>query len=318
VLQDLTGKKAPCVLILSVCTENTPYLETIEPYQLRLIAAAIRLRNWRSVLVDYHPQRFDRMMATIQPDVIFNLAYGFRDRNAGVNEDQADIAQRLESMGYIFVGSDSRSQRLAQDKLATAHRLQATGIRCPELMDADRWPPDIEYAVLKPRFGAFHRDVRLLHRRDRAQARNAQQNQMILQEYIDGPEYTVGLLEIPGADSIQVLPSIRIMFKDSQESPGIMTWEDPRWYFKFQEADSVDLGALAKHAFITLGLRDYARFDFRIGPDGPVLLEANSLPGLHPVYGLFPQAAAAAGIDYHVLVWRLVDLAFVRRNANRA
>jgi D-alanine-D-alanine ligase len=61
-----------------------------------------------------------------------------------------------------------------------------------------------------------------------------------------------------------------------------------------------------------LGARDYSRTDILLGDDGkPYVLECNTLPGLTQ-YSLFPEAAAAAGIDYAALVDRLVKAALSR------
>jgi D-alanine-D-alanine ligase len=61
-----------------------------------------------------------------------------------------------------------------------------------------------------------------------------------------------------------------------------------------------------------LGARDYSRTDVLLDNDGNLfVLECNTLPGLTP-FSLFPEAAAAAGIDYVSLIERLVKAALRR------
>jgi D-alanine-D-alanine ligase len=66
-------------------------------------------------------------------------------------------------------------------------------------------------------------------------------------------------------------------------------------------------------AFHALGLRDYARIDFREDSHGiPHFLEANTLPGMTET-SLLPLAARAAGMDFHALCECMVTLAAKRK-----
>jgi D-alanine-D-alanine ligase len=70
--------------------------------------------------------------------------------------------------------------------------------------------------------------------------------------------------------------------------------------------------AVAAHR--ALGCRDLSRVDFVVDPEGPgrlVALEVNTLPGMTQV-SLFPEAAAAAGIEFGALCDGLVRRAALR------
>ena len=61
-------------------------------------------------------------------------------------------------------------------------------------------------------------------------------------------------------------------------------------------------------AFQALALRDYARFDFRLAPDGTAfLIEANPNPNLAQDED-FAQSARAAGVKYADLLEKLLAL----------
>lgn len=63
---------------------------------------------------------------------------------------------------------------------------------------------------------------------------------------------------------------------------------------------------LAEHAFAAVGARHWGRVDFIADDDGaPQILEINTLPGM-TTHSLVPMAAAAAGIDFDALCWRLL------------
>jgi D-alanine-D-alanine ligase len=55
----------------------------------------------------------------------------------------------------------------------------------------------------------------------------------------------------------------------------------------------------------------YSRTDLILGPDGPVVLEVNTLPGM-TVNSLLPKAARTAGIEFPQLLDRIVRLALRR------
>ncbi len=61
---------------------------------------------------------------------------------------------------------------------------------------------------------------------------------------------------------------------------------------------------LAIRAHEVLGCRGFSRSDFILGPEGPVLLETNTIPGLTPE-SLLPKAARAAGLEFEMLLERL-------------
>ena len=71
------------------------------------------------------------------------------------------------------------------------------------------------------------------------------------------------------------------------------------------------------HADLDLG--GFSRTDLIIGPDGPVFLESQTIPGL-TADSLFPKCAAAAGLSMTNICRRLIDYALsthLRRGADR-
>ncbi len=63
---------------------------------------------------------------------------------------------------------------------------------------------------------------------------------------------------------------------------------------------------LSVRAFDALGCEGLARCDFFIAADGRVLInEVNTMPGFTPI-SMFPRVWAQSGVDYPVLVDRLV------------
>jgi D-alanine-D-alanine ligase len=74
----------------------------------------------------------------------------------------------------------------------------------------------------------------------------------------------------------------------------------------------------ALDAYAALGCRDVARIDFRIRDEVPVFLEANPLPGLAPGWSDLIILARGMGIDYPVLIRKILDAALARIAATSA
>jgi len=68
------------------------------------------------------------------------------------------------------------------------------------------------------------------------------------------------------------------------------------------------VGETAVRVHQLIGCAIWSRSDFMIGPQGPVWIEVNTVPGLTPT-SLFPQAAAAVGIGYADLMELFVESA---------
>ena len=120
----------------------------------------------------------------------------------------------------------------------------------------------------------------------------------VLEEYIQGREIQVAVLEDRALPSIEIIPKEGFYDYENKYQPGAAlevcpAQIPPEWEQRLGEA------ALA--VFRTIGLSVYARADFIVTPDGtPYFLEINTLPGMTPT-SLVPQEAAAVGIGYGAL-----------------
>jgi D-alanine-D-alanine ligase len=70
--------------------------------------------------------------------------------------------------------------------------------------------------------------------------------------------------------------------------------------------------AAAVAANVASAAAGWGRVDFVMGTEGtPLLLEINTVPGMTN-HSLVPMAAAAVGIDFNELVWRILETSFAR------
>jgi D-alanine-D-alanine ligase len=73
---------------------------------------------------------------------------------------------------------------------------------------------------------------------------------------------------------------------------------------------------LSRDAYRAIGAEGFARVDFLLAGDRPILSEINTMPGFTPA-SLFPVMAAEGGYDFAGVCIRLVDLAIDRHRSTR-
>jgi len=138
-------------------------------------------------------------------------------------------------------------------------------------------------------------------------------DRLLVEEYIEGREATVGVIEKFRDKEIYPLLPIEIITPDhielfdydakysgevSEVSPG-----------NFNSDESKMLQELAVQAHEALGLRHYSRSDFILHPKrGIYLLETNSLPGLTDE-SLFPKSLEPVGSSFEEFLDHVIELA---------
>jgi D-alanine-D-alanine ligase len=143
---------------------------------------------------------------------------------------------------------------------------------------------------------------------------------LLIQEYLEGAEYSVGLIGNP--DRFEVLPVLEVDYSGlPAELPRILSYESkwdpesPYWTaLKYKEAEISEetcrkLVHFSMRLFERLECRDYARFDFRCNADGvPKLLEVNPNPGWC-WDGKLNLMAGFAGLQYSNLLEKILQAA---------
>ncbi len=142
-------------------------------------------------------------------------------------------------------------------------------------------------------------------------------DELIVEEFIQGRELSVGVLEDFGdwtLPPIEIIPGDQYEFFDyeAKYSPGATQEVCPAPVDPDIEARARDL---AKRAHSALGLSDYSRTDMLLTEDGSLLvIETNTIPGMTET-SLLPQEAAVAGLGFDSLIDHLVKLAMKKRRA---
>ena len=220
----------------------------------------------------------------------------------------------LETLGLPYTGSGVMACALAMDKWRTKLIWQACGlpITTHEILTADSdWHAVIAKLGLplfvKPALEGSSLGITKVKRLEdlpKAYEDAARYKGVVLAEkFIDGPEYTAGVL------GDQVLPIIRIV-------PATEFYDYQAKYFRddtqflipsgLGEAREADIKTIVVRAMQALGCTGWGRCDFMVDADGSMaLLEVNTSPGMTS-HSLVPTAARAVGMDYAELCWQIL------------
>lgn len=130
--------------------------------------------------------------------------------------------------------------------------------------------------------------------------------EVLIEKWLSGPEFTVAIL------GEEILPSIRIQPSGTFYDYEAKYLSDETQYFcpGFKDpARESAIQNLVLKAWNVLGCKGWGRIDVMLDSDGQFyLLEANTSPGMTS-HSLVPMAARQAGMSFSQLVVRILDLA---------
>jgi len=234
------------------------------------------------------------------PDVVFNATeHMFGNRSADIA-----IPALLEMLRLPYTGASAATLLRCRDKAFTKSLAAMAGVRVPAfalVAIGAELPREVAFpAVVKPNSrdssegvtarsfvrtpSALARQVAIVHRRFRDAA--------IVEEFIDGVDvYVTGLagraLRLRAPQQLRVngsgarsMATYHVKHDDAyREKWGVATGAA-----KLDAKTSRELDRAVRRLWPVLQLRDYARFDFRLTPQGALyFIEANANPGFSPV-----------------------------------
>lgn len=267
-------------------------------------------------------------------DVVFNIAEGSNKRAR-----EAQVPAICDLLGIEHTGSDATCLAITLDKAITKKLLSQDGILTPNyrLYQGQKTiEGGLKFPVIvKPNHEGTSKgigDKSVVTNADELQEAVAAQwkryqEPILCEEYIEGKEYTIGVL---GNATLKILGPMEIKFGPGAGRFPVYSFEAKHAPLEndiFSTVCPVSLGkdtdrkitAFAKKAFRSLGCRDVARLDFRVDAKGnPYFLEINPLPGLAPAFSDLVVLAEKSGMNYDALIKRILTPAVQRwRNVGR-
>ncbi|HTZ38933.1 MAG TPA: hypothetical protein VMB77_02160 [Syntrophales bacterium] len=270
----------------------------------------------RRFLSPYHPDRY----------IVLNWCEAI----PGIAHSDALAVETLEEMGFTYSGSTPPVLRLSGDKKKVKDTLRSAGVPTPQgsvHSSAERGPWDRFPAIVKPlrehcSIGITPDAVVLneeaLRERVSFVTRTYEQPALV-EEFIDGREFRVTLW---GNENVEVLPPVEMefsAFSDLRER--LCSWDakftpGSRHYTEIRTVAPAPLTGeelcllkdVSRAAYRAMGIRDYARFDYRLREGVFYLLDPNPNPDISADASL-ALTAELAGYSYGQMGSRLVRLA---------
>jgi len=251
-------------------------------------------------------RRFDR---------VFNILHG----NRGGGEDGV-VQGLLEALSVPYTGSGVLGSSLSMDKIRTKQVWLSLGLPTPAYASVERGD-DVAAAarkiglpvIVKPACEGSSVGISRCFRdsdlQGAAELAARYEGPLLVEQLVQGEEYTVGVL---GAEA---LPSIRIVPAGEYYDYHAKYVADDTQYLcpGATGATEQELGSLALAAFFAAGCSGWGRIDFMRDRAGrPWLLEVITAPGMTS-HSLVPKAARQRGIDFDDLVWRVLETSFASR-----
>jgi D-alanine-D-alanine ligase len=299
------------------------------PETIAAIAEALQHLGHTVELLGDGPQLAERLCRGDLPEFAFNVAEG-----RGISRNrEAWVPALLEMFDIPHTGSDALTLSATLDKSCAKRLAAAAGIRVPagvQIESSAELEPamfaDLQLPlIVKPALEGSSKGIRntsLVETTDQlvptvAELLEMYQQPVLVEEFIDGDELTVGVI---GNSQAEVLGIMRVVplnkprnFVYSLEVK--RDWRNQVHYetpARLKAADDEAVRHAALTAFKALGCRDVARIDFRLRNGAPYFLEVNPLPGLTPGSSDLVLMAAALSISYQDLIARIVEAAAAR------
>lgn len=264
-----------------------------------------------------------------RPHIVFNLLEEFH----GVPHYDQHVVSYLELMQQPYTGCNPRGLMLSNDKalskkLLSYHRIPTPNFttftrgRALRISSRLKYPLMVKSASDDASLGISQASIvtNAQKLKDRIEyLREQSPSDVLVEEYIDGREFYVGLM---GNHRLQVFPVWEMTFENLPADTAPIATAKVKWDPEYQKKIGIKTAPatnltdeqremavkLSKRIYKVLGLSGYARLDFRMSKDGKLYcLEANPNPNLS--FGEdFAESAEAMGISYETLLQKIVTL----------
>ena len=235
----------------------------------------------------------------------------------GSNGEDGKIQAAFDLFGIRYTGTGSLGSGMAMDKGISRKILFQGGIPVPAgtvlgkkggVHSVEEFGMDFP-VVVKPCCGGSSIGVSIAH--DQAAYEKALQeafaweDQVAVEDYIQGREFSVGVVDGEPLPVIEIAPLKGFYDYKNKYEPGSAVETCPA---ELSEEKAEEMREYARQGHKILKLDAYSRLDFMMSGDERIYcLEANTLPGMTPT-SLLPQEAAATGVDFPELCEKLIEV----------
>ncbi|NUQ38055.1 MAG: hypothetical protein HUU23_09710 [Caldilineales bacterium] len=307
------------------------------------LAAALASRGHRAAIVNAD-RDFFTTIRDLRPDICFNIAEGL-----GGDSRESHVPAILEMLGIPYTGGAVLTHAISLDKGITKQLWRDAGLPTAPFQVLRRPDDPLDPKLTFPLFvkpvregsGMGINEHSIVHnlrdlRRQAAWVIQTYRQPAIVERYLSGREFTVGLIgntPTPGHPrwndlynelGYHLFPVLEVdanigagkglyntlakSFLPGEEGAPAYICPAP-----IDPGFATELQHLAIKAFEAVGGLDLGRVDFKLGRFGrPYLLEINTLPGLNPLASDMCIVSRAEGMPYETLINEILTLALDR------
>ncbi len=235
----------------------------------------------------------------------------------GENGENGKIQAAFDLLGIKYTGSGYLSSALAMDKGAAKIFFEKNGVPTPTGMKMTKADHTDDFdktglslpCVVKPCCGGSSIGVSIVRTKEQFHAALDEafrwEDELIIEEYIEGREFSVGVLEYQALPIIEIAPVEGFYDYKNKYKAGSTVETCPAELSKEITEEMQKYAVMAAEA---LGLDTYSRMDFLLNKEGKIYcLEANTLPGMTPT-SLLPQEAGVIGMNFNELCEKLIKI----------
>lgn len=282
---------------ISAVKENNPDIRQIK---------ALRKDNGNSF---FGPQVVDICSMS---DIVFLALHG-------ENGEDGKLQAAFDLLGIKYTGTDYTSSALAMDKAISKEIFAYYHIPTPEgihIKKDEHFTWDLYPCVVKVCNGGSSVGVSIVacesDMEEALQHAFTYGNDVIIEQYIKGREFSVGVIDGKALPVIEIAPLVGFYDYKNKYQVGSTVETCPA---DLPEKITGNLQSIAEQVFKALRLKTYARMDFMLSEANEIYcLEANTLPGMTPT-SLLPQEAQAIGMDFENLCEKIIEISLNKYTA---
>jgi D-alanine-D-alanine ligase len=272
----------------------------------------LKVSAWE--LISEDPAVVTEQLQQLKPDIVFNALHG------RFGED-GQFQSILHAQNVSVTGCDVEASHRTMNKILTQRALNAAGLPVPNFValhssySVDEILATVNKGpwVIKPALEGSSVGIQIVH--DANQLSPAIEQtlrrgpEVIVEQYIDGRELTVSVLDGEALAVVEILPQQPFYDYKAKYEANTTRYTVPAL---LTESETRAVQTVALKATSVMNCEPLARVDFLFKNEQEYyILEINTVPGLTQS-SLLPKAAAAAGMDMTQLCLKILETAYAK------
>lgn len=279
----------------------------------------ISLRSGAAVHKALSEKGFDAVLLDVKHDIRecvknSNIDVAFIALHGRYGED-GTVQKMLEKSGIPYTGSGVVASKAALDKVISKKIFIKNNIPVPKYVVFEKRKFDIRKAerlgfplVVKPHLEGSSIGLSIVRQKGRLKVAIDKAfkygDKVIIEEYISGREFTVGILGGKPLPVIEIVTRNRVYDYKAKYKDSATQYLVPAPIDKSTHEEASRLGKAAHDA---LGCGSFSRVDMLMDDSGKMfVLEVNTIPGMTE-RSLLPKAAQACGLRFDELCVKILE-----------